>query len=160
MSETEPLYLHAERIRASDLFGRSDQLQKLFDYLVECTRCGRVPKESVIAVEVFGRGTDFDVSSDAAVRVCIHKLRRKFEEFYAAHPELGPTRLTIPRGQYRLVLENTEVVEELTAAGPAAATRVRNPWKIATFATAAALILVAIAAGVSWQRTPVRPFAA
>ena len=99
MSETDPLYLHAERIRASDLFGRSDQLQKLFDYLVECSRSGRVPKESVIAVEVFGRGTDFDVSSDAAVRVCIHKLRRKFEEFYIAHPELGPARLTIPRGQ-------------------------------------------------------------
>ena len=95
-----PSDLHAERIRASDLFGRSDQLQKLFDYLVECARSGRVPKESVIAVEVFGRGTDFDVSSDAAVRVCIHKLRRKFEEFYTAHPELGPARLTIPKGQY------------------------------------------------------------
>ena len=162
MSETDPLYLHAERIRASDLFGRSDQLQKLFDYLVECTRSGRVPKESVIAVEVFGRSTDFDVSSDAAVRVCIHKLRRKFEEFYTAHPELGPARLTIPRGQYRLVLENTQapVVEEPAAAEPAPAPRVRNPWKIATLATAAALILVAIAAGVFWQRTPARQFAA
>lgn len=159
MSETNPLYLHAERIRASDLFGRSDQLQKLFDYLVECTRSGRVPKESVIAVEVFGRSTDFDVSSDAAVRVCIHKLRRKFEEFYTAHAELGPARLTIPRGQYRLVLENTQapVVEE-PAAEPAP--RVRNPWKIATLATAATLILMAIAAGVFWPRTPPRQFAA
>lgn len=98
MSEADPLYLHAERIRTSGLFGRSDQLHKLFDYLVECNRSGRVSKESVIAVEVFGRSTDFDVSSDAAARVCIHKLRRKFEEFYAAHPELGPARLTIPRG--------------------------------------------------------------
>ena len=156
MSETDPLYLHAERIRASDLFGRSDQLQKLFDYLVECTRSGRVPKESVIAVEVFGRGTDFDVSSDAAVRVCIHKLRRKFEEFYTAHPELGSARLTIPRGQYRLVLENSEAVPSR----PAGASRGRDPWKIATLATAAALILVAIAAGVLWQRTPARQFAA
>src|ERR1700743_1938687 len=110
MSEVDPLYLHAERIRASDLFGRSDQLQKLFDYLVECARSGRVPKESVIAVKVFGRGTDFDVSSDAAVRVCVHKLRRKFEEFYTAHPELGPARLTIPRGQYRLVLEDIQAL--------------------------------------------------
>jgi hypothetical protein len=198
MSETDPLYLHAERIRASDLFGRSDQLQKLFDYLVECTRSGRVPKESVIAVEVFGRGTDFDVSSDAGVRVCIHKLRRKFEEFYTAHPELGPARLTIPKGQYRLVLENVEARDSLR--GPTSprrgfagfpplphvapsgllgisstafrsrfghvpvvaepASRVRNPWKIATLATATALILVAIAAGVFWQRTPARQFAA
>jgi hypothetical protein len=178
MSETEPLYLHAERIRASDLFGRSDQLQKLFDYLVECTRGGRVPKESVIAVEVFGRGTDYDGSSDAAVRVCIHKLRRKFEEFYTAHPELGPARLTIPRGQYRLVLENPQasVVEEpdlprrpggasrdSLRSAPVTSrpdSRVRNPWKIATLAAVTALILVAIAAGVFWQRTPARQFAA
>ncbi len=181
MSETDPLYLHAERIRASDLFGRSDQLQKLFDYLVECNRSGRVPKESVIAVEVFGRSTDFDVSSDAAVRVCIHKLRRKFEEFYTAHPELGPARLTIPKGQYRLVLENSDAtalprrpvgasrdplrpehdrnaVEEIPRS-PNGATW-DNPWKIATLATATALILVAIAAGVFWQRTPARQFAA
>lgn len=160
MSELDPLYLHAERIRASDLFGRSDQLQKLFDYLVECHRNGRVPKESVIAIEVFRRGTDFDVSSDAAVRVCIHKLRRKFEEFYTAHPELGSARLTIPRGQYRLVLENTQapVTQEPAIAEPAP--RERNPWKIATLATAAALILVAFAAGVFWQRTPARQFAA
>jgi hypothetical protein len=175
MSETDPLYLHAERIRASDLFGRSDQLQKLFDYLVECNRSGRVPKESVIAVEVFGRGTDFDVSSDAAVRVCIHKLRRKFEEFYTAHPELGPTRLTIPRGQYRLVLENSDATAlprrpvgaswdflhcvSVIPRSPNGATW-DNPWKIATLATAAALILVAIAAGMFWQRTPARQFAA
>jgi hypothetical protein len=167
MSETDPLYLHAERIRASDLFGRSDQLQKLFDYLVECNRSGRVSKESVIAVEVFGRGTDFDVSSDAAVRVCVHKLRRKFEEFYTAHPELGPARLTIPRGQYRLVLENAEAAVTPRPTSPRRGfvgfpplCSGHNPWKIATLATAAALILVAIAAGVFWQRTPARQFAA
>lgn len=184
MSETDPLYLHAERIRASDLFGRSDQLQKLFDYLVECARSGRVPKESVIAVEVFGRGTDFDVSSDAAVRVCIHKLRRKFEEFYTAHPELGPARLTIPRGQYRLVLENTEELPRHPVGASGISSTVprrpsgaswdflhsvsvtfrsrsdHNPWKIATFVTAATLILAAIAAAVFWPRTPARQFAA
>ena len=83
MSDTAQIDDHAGRIRASEVLGRSDQLRRLFDYLVECSRTGKVPKESVIAVEVFGRGTDFDVSQDAAVRVYIHKLRRKFEEFYA-----------------------------------------------------------------------------
>src|SRR5262249_21365610 len=80
----------------------------------------------------------------------------------AAHPELGPARLTIPRGQYRLVLENTHVpiVEEPAAAEPSPAPVARNPWKIATLATAAALILVLIAAGVSWQPTPASQVAA
>jgi DNA-binding response OmpR family regulator len=90
MPDPDQLALHADHIRSSEVLGRSDQLHRLFEYLVACTRAGRTPKESVIAVEVFGRGTDFDVSQDAAVRVYIHKLRRKFEEFYAAHPEVGP----------------------------------------------------------------------
>ncbi|HEY4213736.1 MAG TPA: helix-turn-helix domain-containing protein [Steroidobacteraceae bacterium] len=161
MPEVDSLYQHAERIRSSDLFGRSDQLQRLFDYLVECSRSGKIPKESVIAVEVFGRGTDFDVSQDAAVRVYIHKLRRKFEEFYAAHPELGTARLSIPKGEYRLVLEDKYVPP---VAEPAANTEPpappRNPWKIAALATAAALIVVAIGAGALWLRSPAQQYAA
>ena len=161
MAEVDPLYQHAERIRSSDVFGRSDQLQRLFDYLVECSRSSKIPKESVIAVEVFGRGTDFDVSQDAAVRVYIHKLRRKFDEFYAAHPELGPARLTIPKGEYRLVLEDTRVpVAEEVAASAQPVAPARNPWKIAALATAAALVAVAIVAGVLWEHSPSRQFAA
>ena len=161
MAEVDPLYQHAERIRSSDVFGRSDQLQRLFDYLVECSRTSKIPKESVIAVEVFGRGTDFDVSQDAAVRVYIHKLRRKFEEFYAAHPELGPARLTIPKGEYRLVLEDMRVpVVEEAVTSPQPVAPARNPWKIAALATAAALVAVAIVAGVMWQRSPARQLAA
>src|SRR5690348_10653645 len=131
MSDTAQIDDHAERIRASEVLGRSDQLRRLFDYLVECSRSGKVPKESVIAVEVFGRGTDFDVSQDAAVRVYIHKLRRKFEEFYAEHPEVGPERLAIPKGEYRLVLErppSEPPPPEVVVPAPA-----RNPWKAATF---------------------------
>ena len=63
-----------------------------------CTRAGRTPKESVIAVEVFGRGTDFDVSQDAAVRVYIHKLRRKL----ALGPANGVTLRTVYSLGYRL----------------------------------------------------------
>ena len=157
MADLDPLYAHADRIRSSEVFGRSDQLQRLFEYLVECSRTGKIPKESVIAIEFFGRGTDFDVSQDAAVRVYIHKLRRKFEEFYAAHPELGPAHLTIPKGEYRLVLEDSTADEAPAAVLPTAPPR--NPWKIATLATAVALALVAIVAAVLWQRTPAQQFA-
>ncbi len=152
MSDTAQIDDHAERIRASEVLGRSDQLRRLFDYLVECSRHGKVPKESVIAVEVFGRGTDFDVSQDAAVRVYIHKLRRKFEEFYAEHPEIGPGRLAIPKGEYRLVLEQPPREPAPADAVPAVApVRARNPWKIATFSSLAVLIAVGIAAVLLWQ---------
>jgi len=150
MSDTARIDDHAERIRASEVLGRSDQLRRLFDYLVDCSRSGKVPKESVIAVEVFGRGTDFDVSQDAAVRVYIHKLRRKFEEFYVEHPEVGPERLAIPKGEYRLVLESppseTPAPEAVPAVPPA-----RNPWKIATFGALALLLAVGVVAVLLWQ---------
>src|SRR6185503_6970996 len=98
-----------------------------------------------IAVEVFGRGTDFDVSQDAAVRVYIHKLRRKFEEFYAEHPEVGPERLAIPKGEYRLILERPAVNEPPAVVAAAPAPRLRNPWKVATFSTVGLLAVLAIA---------------
>ena len=159
MSDFDPIDRHAERIRASDVLGRSGQLRRLFDYLVDCSRTGKVPKESVIAVEVFGRGTDFDVSQDAAVRVYIHKLRRKFEEFYDEHPELGPERLAIPKGEYRLVLERTVVESPAPAPMPAAAPARPNLWRLATFGSGAALLGVALVAALMWRHADERQFA-
>ena len=151
MSEPDPIDVHAQRIRSSEVLGRSDQLRRLFDYLVECSRSGKVPKESVIAVEVFGRGTDFDVSQDAAVRVYIHKLRRKFEEFYAAHPDPGGTRLAIPKGEYRLILEHAaETVREAPPL-PGKGAQPLNPWRGATWAALAALAIVGTVAWLSWR---------
>lgn len=153
MSDAPQIDDHAERIRSSEVLGRSDQLRRLFDYLVECSRHGKVPKESVIAIEVFGRGSDFDVSQDAAVRVYIHKLRRKFEEFYAEHPEVGPERLAIPKGEYRLVLEHPPSEPPPPEAVPAPPARTRNPWKIATFSALAVLMAVGTATVLLWQHS-------
>jgi hypothetical protein len=156
----EKIDSHAERIRSSEVLGRSDQLRRLFDYLVECSRAGKVPKESVIAVDVFGRGTDFDVSQDAAVRVYIHKLRRKFEEFYEEHPQIGPERLTIPKGEYRLVLE-PPASEPPPPPPPAVTTPapVRNPWKIATFGAIAVVAIVGIVGALLWEHREGQQFA-
>jgi hypothetical protein len=159
MSDSAQIERHAEHIRSSEVLGRSGQLRRLFDYLVECSRNAKVPKESVIAVEVFGRGTDFDVSQDAAVRVYIHKLRRKFEEFYAEHPELGPERLAIPKGEYRLVLEPLAVEAQAPAVVAPPAPRTWNPWRLATFGSIAVLVAVAVVAGLMWRHFEQPPFA-
>lgn len=165
MAHSEQIDLHAERIRSSDVLGRSDQLRRLFDYLVDCSRAGKVPKESVIAVEVFGRGTDFDVSQDAAVRVYIHKLRRKFEEYYAEHGAPGGARLTIPKGEYRLAVEEpagaVEVISLPVVSLPMQSpVQQRNPWKVATYASVAALSFVLLSCGAwfLWQRAAGQEF--
>lgn len=89
------------RLRGSGVLGKGTQMARLFDYLVACQAAGRVPKEAEVAVDCFDRGADVDLSQDATVRVAAHKLRRRLEDFYG---NSTAPRLTLPRGEYRLVL--------------------------------------------------------
>lgn len=94
------------RVRDSGVLGRSEGLARLFDYLAEHAETGRQIREADIAVDVFGR--EIDVAGDASVRVYIHRLRKKLDEFYGG----APTRLTLPVGEYRLVLVEAEPAVE------------------------------------------------
>ena len=80
-------------------------MQRLFEFLVTCQAAGRIPKELEVAVDGFGRSADFDVAQDATVRVTVHKLRRRLEDFYRDEGAAAPFRLSLPRGEYRLALE-------------------------------------------------------
>src|SRR5215470_14909706 len=111
MSDSEALRAHAERIKASGVLGRSPLMQRLFDFLLECSIAGKAPKDIEVAVDSFGKGAEFDVSQDAMVRVYIHKLRRKHEEFYAGPGAGEGVRLSIPKGEYRIVVETAAVAE-------------------------------------------------
>jgi hypothetical protein len=121
MSDPESLQALALRIRATDALGRSQLIHKLFDFLIECSATGRAPKETEVAIEVFGKDMDFDVAQDAMVRVYVHKLRRKLEEYYSGAGRGEPNRLTIPKGAYRFVIDGGD------AASGAAATDSPQP---------------------------------
>jgi hypothetical protein len=129
MSDPEALRAHADRIKASGVLGRSPLMQRLFEFLLECSIVGKAPKEIEVAVDAFGKGAEFDVSQDAMVRVYIHKLRRKLEEFYAGAGSAEPVRLSIPKGEYRFAVEAAAVpvvvdeVPELAILPPPA------PWR-------------------------------
>ena len=101
----------AARIRTSDALGRSRPMQRLFDFLVACSGDGTTPREVDIAVEVFDRTEAFDVSQDASVRVYMHRLRQKLDDFYAGEGRREPFRLVIPRGDYRLALQTCEPID-------------------------------------------------
>jgi hypothetical protein len=106
--ETDRITVLADRLRASGSLGKSDVMNRLFDFLLMQSIAGRSPKEFEVAQEVFGKGSEFDMAQDASVRVYIHRLRRKLEEMPPA-PEGG--RLTVPRGEYRLAIEMPGVIE-------------------------------------------------
>jgi hypothetical protein len=110
MSDPESLQALADRIRAAGALGRSLLIQKLFDFLIECSATGRAPKETEVAIEVFGKDAGFDVAQDAMVRVYVHKLRRKLEEYYSAAGRSDPFQLTIPKGAYRIVVNDRDAM--------------------------------------------------
>lgn len=136
-----------ERVRASGILGRSLQLQRLFDFLVACRAKGRVPKEIEVAVDCFERDAGTDVAQDATVRVAAHKLRKRLEDFYRTAGE--PQRLTIPRGEYRLIMQ--AAAEEASAAPPPAGWRKLLPASARErlFAATALLGLLAAAVGIT-----------
>jgi hypothetical protein len=134
---SEALAAQVARVRASGLLGRSHGLARLFDYLADPVRIGRTLTEADVAHEVFGRTAD--LSGDASVRVYIHRLRKKLDDFYAREGSAEPLRLVIPVGEYRLELEGAQ------DRGPG-----RRPPRWLPWAAAAALLLLLNIAGAAW----------
>lgn len=89
------------KFRAVLAIGRSAVQLRLFDYLVERSSDQRAPKEIEIALAVFGDGSVHDLATDSGVRVYVHRLRKRLDEFYA---DRTAPRLAIPKGEYRIVL--------------------------------------------------------
>src|SRR5580698_2846022 len=165
MSDPESLQALADRIRATGALGRSQLIQKLFDFLIECSATGRAPKETEVAIEVFGKDMDFDVAQDAMVRVYVHKLRRKLEEYYSGPGRGEPNRLTIPKGAYRFVIDDPSA--ELAKALPpppeaphdppaASLPPPRRSWRWLWPTLAASLVVNLLFLGaLLWHRPPV-----
>ena len=85
--------------------GRSATQLALFDLLVERSRDPRSPKEIEVALALFGSVATHDAGSDSGVRVYVHRLRKRIDEYYLART--GP-RLVIPKGEYRIALERSD----------------------------------------------------
>jgi hypothetical protein len=133
----------ARRLLESGALGRSPQLVELFEYLVAASARNRSPKEAEIAHDVFGRDAAFEPAQDALVRVHVHRLRTKLERFYAENPAPGGERLAIPKGEYRLVLEQAAAEAESPASDPASRASAM-PWR--NLAIALLVISIALAA--------------
>jgi len=98
------------RLRASSALGDTGRLRELFDYLAARGPAAVPATQAEIADAVFGQ-PDAD-GDDATARVYIHRLRKRIEEFYAAHGEgQEGERLALPAGTYALRLAADEPAE-------------------------------------------------
>ncbi len=103
-----------EAVLGSATFLRNPRLGKLLSYLCAKSFAGEAAslKEYTIATDVFGRPADFDQSTDAIVRVEMHRLRKKLKEFYEGEGRDQPIEIVIHSGQYA-----PEFVERSAPAG-------------------------------------------
>lgn len=97
-----------ERIIKSGALGRSQTYRKLLSFLVDAALADRVPRELDIAIGALGRDESFDVSSDSAVRVAVHQLRKKLASYYAEFEPDAAVRLILPKGRHSLSVLVTE----------------------------------------------------
>lgn len=160
-SLSEAFQAQVTRIREGGILGRSHGLSRLFDYLADAGRNDRGLREADVAQDVFGRGVT--QSSDASVRVYVHRLRRKLDDFYAGVGAVERHRLVIPLGEYRLDVVEVAVVKVpptpapgrrwmwpvIIAAGLLAAINLGGWWVISR-ATAPERGLAALAATPVW----------
>jgi hypothetical protein len=145
MEDLNLLREQADRIVRSGALGRSRSYARLLEFLVACSTEGRTPKELEIAMEVFGKGPDFDPSQDSMVRVYAHNLRQKLDQFYATEGRADSGRLSLARGEYRVSLIAPDVspaAEPSDAAiQPAALVPAREPSPRKWLPMAAAALL-------------------
>ena len=145
-----------ERILASDLFARSERLSAFLRFIVDATLRGdgAALKEHVIAVELYGKATDFSGAADPIVRVDARRLRDKLREYYAT-VEPGAIVITVRKGSYAPAFElavapavgrSAPVVQPIGRVAPVFQAVPRAGWR----RLAAVVVVPLVTAGVAW----------
>ncbi|MDB5537496.1 MAG: hypothetical protein JWQ65_2371 [Devosia sp.] len=111
-----------DRVLGWPEIARSPQLGRFLDYIVRQTLDGdeQAIKAYSIAVDVFGRGADFDPQVDPIVRVQARRLRSLLEQYYASAGIADPVRITLPVGRYVPMFESIGADEPVEIEPPEA----------------------------------------
>src|SRR5690348_1536417 len=91
-----------ERVLESPGFSRNERLSRFLRFVVEghLESKDHELKESVIAVEVFGRSPDFDSRLDPVVRTEAVRLRARLNAYYTKEGSADSLVIDLPRGAY------------------------------------------------------------
>lgn len=112
--------LELERILQSQVFQRSERLQRFLRFVCESTLKGEGHRlhEYLIGSEVFGRGADYSPQEDSIVRRQAHSLRRKLQEYYEREGADDPVRIDLPVGRYVPVFRRNQPAPAVRASPP------------------------------------------
>lgn len=98
----ETVRAQLDRIAGSTDFDTSRRSRDFLRFIVEETLAGRENQISqhAIATRVFGRGDDFDPTTDPIVRMQAGRVRRCLEHYYLVAGTADPVRIDLPKGAY------------------------------------------------------------
>lgn len=91
-----------EKVLGSETFSRSERARNLLKYLVEREQRGEGErlKGTTVAIDVFGKDSEFDPSTDSVVRVQAGRLRELLASYYRTEGAADPLKICIHRGSY------------------------------------------------------------
>ncbi len=107
--ESDGLLRCLDRICSSTSFQGSNRCQQFLRFVVQQTLSGKACelKERTIAMEVFGRGLDFEPGEEALVRVRARELRKRLQNYYNESPG-EEFHIEIPLGSYAPKIKRTQ----------------------------------------------------
>src|SRR5258708_29111858 len=110
--EAEATRRELERVLEGAVFKRNERLSGFLRFVVERRLEGRGHelKESVIAVEVFGRKPDYNPKRDPIVRNEASRLRARLSQYYAEEGKTDPLIIDLPRRGHLPILHQAAQV--------------------------------------------------
>jgi hypothetical protein len=105
----DPRWELVERIVASPSFVKSPRLCSILLFICELSLLGRNDEISELSIgaTVFGRAHNYDPSIDGIVRSHASRLRQRLEQYFNEEGEHETIRLSIPKGGYVPVFQQT-----------------------------------------------------
>lgn len=106
--DTSLIDAELEQVLSSRCFRSRRSLKRLLSYLVKQTPLDKKQQltQHQIAVEVFGKATDFDSGIDPLVRVQVGRLRKQLDEYYATEGRHNVLQIKLKKGSYQPTLSN------------------------------------------------------
>jgi serine/threonine-protein kinase len=137
---------HLDKVLASPPFAHTPRLRQFLRFVVEEALEGRAGeiKESIVAVRVFGRRSDFDSRSDSVVRVQATHLRKRLHEYYRTEGSLDRMVFELLPGTYAPAFRAANGL-------PGAVARRRRQRRLLQVAVLAAVAAAVVLATFVWR---------
>jgi len=108
MTSFKKIHIHLNKVLNSQCLSGSVVLKELFKYMVTKSINGEVPKEMEMLYEVFGNSQN--QTKEKNIRVYVHNLRKKLDEYYKKEGAKDEIIFTIPKGAYQVIIVRNKKV--------------------------------------------------